>query len=78
MNIGIAHVRGALLCFLRGKSALLYLCQMLPSISKIIPESPILANSDFPYFLIKCCLYHSKSIFQKKIFSATGTRNMAG
>ena len=34
MNIGVAQIRGALLYFLWGKIALLYLCRMQPSISK--------------------------------------------
>ena len=35
-NIVVAQIRGAILLFLWGKSAFLYPCYMLPSISKII------------------------------------------
>ena len=38
IKIGVAQVRGALLRFSLGKSTLLYLCRILPSISKITPE----------------------------------------
>ena len=38
MNIGVTQIRGVLLKFLLGKISLLYLCQTLPSISKITPD----------------------------------------
>ena len=40
-----------------------------------IRQSPVLTDSDSLYFLIKRCLYQSKSI-KKTNFSATSTRNM--
>ena len=45
INIGFAQIRCSLLQFFLGKSALLYLCWMLPSISKITPDKMSLLKS---------------------------------
>ena len=56
MNIGVAVIRSALLKFFYKKSALLYLCQILPSVSKITSGLWSEFLSKLPWHSILVCI----------------------